>query len=110
MTKRAFSKDFTIKKMLGRGMYGRSFIVEFAYDSQLYAMKTFRKEVLDDKENDNLDVEIHLLSQNMQGRETEAEKLVKEPLPFCLQLEWAINTEDRNFFIVQHCSFGDLFR
>jgi serine/threonine protein kinase len=81
---KAYTRDFIMKKMLGKGMYGRSYLVQNKNDSVIYSMKTFRKEVLDDQAGDNLDVEIHLLSQNMQDHETEEEKLVKEPLFGCL--------------------------
>lgn len=38
--------DFTIKKVIGRGAFGKVFIVEKISDGKIYAMKTIRKDII----------------------------------------------------------------
>jgi len=38
--------DFNIKKMIGRGTFGKVYIVENADDNKLYAMKCIRKDLV----------------------------------------------------------------
>jgi hypothetical protein len=67
-------------------------------------MKTFRKDKLDEKEDDKLDVEIKVMSENEKGKNDQLGKLSG-----CLQFQWIIETKDRMFFFAPHCPFGDLF-
>jgi len=39
-------KDFTIKKVIGRGAFGKVFLVQKISDGKVYAMKTLRKDVI----------------------------------------------------------------
>ena len=39
-------EDFIIKKMIGRGTFGKVYIVEHAQDNKLYAMKCIRKDLV----------------------------------------------------------------
>jgi len=38
--------DFNIKKMIGRGTFGKVYIVEHGEDKKLYAMKCIRKDLV----------------------------------------------------------------
>jgi len=38
--------DFNIKKMIGRGTFGKVYIVEHSEDNKLYAMKCIRKDLV----------------------------------------------------------------
>lgn len=39
-------KDFIIKKVIGRGSFGKVFLVEKKGGSEVYAMKSLRKDVI----------------------------------------------------------------
>jgi len=39
-------EDFQIKKMIGRGTFGKVYIVEHIEDGKLYAMKCIRKDLV----------------------------------------------------------------
>ena len=43
-------KDFTIKSVIGRGSFGKVFLVQKNSDSKVYAMKSLRKDVILDYE------------------------------------------------------------
>jgi len=38
--------DFVIKKVIGRGSFGKVFLVQKKTDGQVYAMKSLRKDVI----------------------------------------------------------------
>lgn len=40
--------DFTIKKVIGRGSFGKVFLVEKKNTNEVYAMKSLRKDVIID--------------------------------------------------------------
>ena len=44
--KEANLKDFTIKKMIGKGTFGKVFLVERNGTGELYAMKCIRKDII----------------------------------------------------------------
>jgi len=59
--KEARLEDFVIKKMIGKGSFGKVFLVENANDQHLYAMKCIRKDVIlehDQLENIRLEKDI----------------------------------------------------
>jgi serine/threonine protein kinase len=39
-------KDFVIKSVIGRGSFGKVFLVQKATDGKIYAMKSLRKDVI----------------------------------------------------------------
>ncbi len=41
-------KDFIIKSVIGRGSFGKVFLVQKASDGKVYAMKSLRKDVIID--------------------------------------------------------------
>lgn len=43
-------KDFTIKSVIGRGSFGKVFLVQKNSDAKVYAMKSLRKDVILDYE------------------------------------------------------------
>ena len=43
-------KDFTIKSVIGRGSFGKVFLVQKIQDGKVYAMKSLRKDVILDYE------------------------------------------------------------
>ena len=54
-------EDFVIKKMIGKGSFGKVFLVENSTDQHLYAMKCIRKDVIlehDQLENIRLEKDI----------------------------------------------------
>lgn len=54
-------EDFVMKKMIGKGSFGKVFLVENVNDKRLYAMKCIRKDVIlehDQLENIRLEKDI----------------------------------------------------
>jgi len=54
-------EDFVMKKMIGKGSFGKVFLVENVHDKRLYAMKCIRKDVIlehDQLENIRLEKDI----------------------------------------------------
>lgn len=57
--------DFNIKKMIGRGTFGKVYIVEHAEDKTLYAMKCIRKDlVIENQQIENINLEKNILHSN----------------------------------------------
>ena len=45
-TQPAALEDFQIRKMIGKGTFGKVFLVEHAATKKLYAMKCIRKDII----------------------------------------------------------------
>jgi serine/threonine protein kinase len=55
-------QDFQIKKMVGKGTFGKVFLVQNIYSAKIYAMKCIRKDVIIDNEQfDNIKLEKDIL-------------------------------------------------
>ena len=46
--KKSELKDFAIKSVIGRGSFGKVFLVQHNADGKVYAMKSLRKDVIID--------------------------------------------------------------
>lgn len=90
------SKDFTIKRKIGKGSYGKVFLVEHRKTGKLFAMKILEK--LHIKESDlieNSKVERIILSQIS--------------YPFVVDLHFSFQTSRRLYLVTEYVSGGDLF-
>jgi len=55
-------QDFVIKRMVGKGTFGKVFLVQNMHTSKIYAMKCIRKDVIIDNEQfDNIKLEKDIL-------------------------------------------------
>jgi serum/glucocorticoid-regulated kinase 2 len=90
-------EDFEIRKMIGKGTFGKVFLVEHNFDKQLYAMKCIRKDIIlenDQMENINLEKEI----------------LNRINHPFLVNMEYVFQNEYRIYFLMKFVKGGELFR
>lgn len=56
--------DFTIKKMIGKGTFGKVFLVEHSTTKKTYAMKVIRKDIiLENEQMENIQLEKDILRQ-----------------------------------------------
>lgn len=55
-------QDFVIKKMVGKGTFGKVYLVQNIHTNKVYAMKCIRKDVIIDNEQfDNIKLEKDIL-------------------------------------------------
>jgi hypothetical protein len=89
--------DFKIIKVLGRGGFGKVYLVEFLKNNELYAMKSLRKDLL--------------IGQD-QIENTLFEKKVLQFIdhPFLCSLEFCFQTIDRIHFILPFMIGGELLQ
>lgn len=90
-------EEFKIKKVLGRGSFGKVCLVEYIHNKETYAMKSLKKDVLLDQD---------------QIENTLLEKTILESLdhPFLVGLVFCFQTEDRIYFIMPFLRGGELFQ
>jgi hypothetical protein len=89
--------DFKVIKVIGRGAFGKVFLVEFLRNQELFAMKSLKKDVLLDQD---------------QIENTLLEKKILESLdhPFLCTLEFCFQTEDKILFVMPFLNGGELFQ
>lgn len=73
-------KDFQIKSVIGKGSFGKVFLVQKVQDGEVYAMKSLRKDVILDYDQ----IESTLL---------EKEILLKADHPFLVGMEYVFQTD-----------------
>ena len=95
--KRTISLEaFHIIKVVGKGSFGKVFLVRHKATRQLYAMKVLKKD--------------HIIKKN-QVEHTKTERSVLSYIhhPYIVGLNMAFQTTDRLFFILDYCAGGELF-
>ena len=81
-------QDFVIKKMIGKGTFGKVFLVENTKDNNIYAMKCIRKDIIIDNEQfDNIKLE--------------KEILFNVDHPFIVNMEYVFQNEFRIYFLMK---------
>ena len=90
-------EDFKIVKMVGKGTFGKVFLVQNSNNQKFYAMKTIRKDVV--LENENID-----------SLKLEKEILYKIRHPFIVSMDYVFQNQFRIFFIMDFVEGGELFR
>lgn len=90
-------EDFKILKVLGRGTFGKVYLVEFKCTKEIFAMKALKKD--------------KLIDQN-QIENTFIEKKILQTLnhPFLVKMVFCFQTEERLFFVINFCRGGELFQ
>jgi len=89
--------DFKIKKMIGKGTFGKVYQVEHSVDGRQYAMKCIRKDVV--LENDH-----------MENITLEKDILFQIDHPFLVNMEFVFQNEFRIYFLMKFVEGGELFR
>lgn len=88
--------DFNIEKLLGKGAFGKVLLVTKKDTGQLYAMKSLRKEQIEER------------NQKAHTR-TEREILGEVNCPFIVQLRFAFQTADKLYMVMDFINGGELF-
>jgi len=89
-------KDFAIKSVIGKGSFGKVFLVQKVQDGKVYAMKSLRKDVIIDYDQ----IESTML---------EKEILLKADHPFLVGMEYVFQTDTKIFFVMKFVRGGELF-
>jgi len=88
--------DFELLKVIGKGTYGKVFLVRKKDTNEFMAMKTLKKSIL---------------SQKNQVEHTRAERniLARIRHPFVVKLHYAFHNQKKLYFILEYCQGGELF-
>eukprot|EP00347_Sterkiella_histriomuscorum_P002281 403368758 len=88
--------DFKIIKVIGRGTFGKVFMVKKKDVSIVYAMKVLKKE--------------QVASRNLRIK-TQAEREILEKIknPFIVDLHYAFQTDEKLYFVMDFLNGGELF-
>ncbi|KAK8806980.1 hypothetical protein WA158_003739 [Blastocystis sp. Blastoise] len=89
-------KDFEILKVIGKGSFGKVFQVRKKDSGKIYAMKVLKKSCIEKKHQ-------------IEHTKTERNILGKVSHPFIVNLNYAFQTRDKLYFILDFCSGGELF-
>lgn len=89
-------ENFIVKGNLGKGSFGRVYLVECKEDNKLYAMKVLNKNKV--KESDCVE-------------NSKVERIILSTLsfPFIVDLFWSFQTSSRLFLVTEYINGGDLF-
>ena len=90
-------EDFILKSRLGKGSFGKVFLVESIHSRKMYAMKVLNKEKI--KENDLIE-------------NSKVERILLSLLsfPFIVELYCSFQTTKRLFLVTEYMQGGDLFK
>eukprot|EP00347_Sterkiella_histriomuscorum_P000036 403377427 len=93
---KAYKSDFQTLKVLGKGGYGKVYLVQRKSDLKFYAMKVIKKERVKNPK---------------QKIRTKTERYILEKFkhPFLMHLKYAFQTKDKLFMIIDYCPGGELF-
>ena len=94
--KKSELKDFNIKSVIGRGSFGKVFLVQKVDDGKVYAMKSLRKDVIIDYDQ----IESTLLEKKI---------LLEADHPFLVGMEYVFQTDQKIFFVMKFVRGGELF-
>lgn len=94
--KQASLEAFSTLKVIGKGSYGKVFLVEHKETKKVYAMKVLKKAAILDE----------------RGKErviTERDIIMQIKHPFIVRLHYSFQTEKKLFFILDFLNGGDLY-
>ena len=90
--------DFELIKVLGKGSFGKVYLVRLLSDGEIFAMKVLKKQ----------DVK-----KRKQVEHTNTERRIMGGLgmdhPFIVTLRYAFQTDDKLFMVTEYCRGGELF-
>lgn len=88
--------DFQIKKVIGRGSFGKVFLVQKKTDGKVFAMKSLRKDVILDYDQ-------------VESTKLEKDILLQANHPFLVGMSYVFMTEQKIFFVMRFVRGGELF-
>ncbi len=88
--------DFQIKKVIGRGSFGKVFLVQKKDTGEAYAMKSLRKDVIIDYDQ-------------VESTKLEKDILLQADHPFLVGMHYVFQTEQKIFFVMRFVRGGELF-
>lgn len=89
-------KDFTLLKVVGKGSFGKVMMVRKKDNRRIYAMKVLRK--------------ANIIKRNQVAHtKTERNVLGRIDHPFIVGLNFAFQTKDKLYFVLDYCAGGELF-
>jgi len=89
--------DFLIRKMIGKGTFGKVFLVQYKDTTQIFAMKCIRKDIIIDNEQ-------------FENIKLEKDILFNIDHPFIVNMEYVFQSEFRIYFLMKFIKGGELFR
>lgn len=90
-------EDFNTKRVIGKGSFGKVFLVEKRDNGELFAMKSLKKDVL-------------LKENQLESTKLEKEILMKKEHPFLVSMEFIFQTESKIYFVMNFVRGGELFK
>lgn len=94
--KEAVLEDFIAKSVIGKGSFGKVFLVQKKGTSKVFAMKSLRKDVIIDYDQ----VESTMLEKQI---------LQKADHPFLVGMEYVFQTDTKLYFVMKFVRGGELF-
>lgn len=88
--------DFKVLKVLGKGSFGKVYLVESNSTGKTYAMKELRKDILIDTDQ-------------IQNTKIEKEIMKNANHPFLVNLEFVFQTSGKIFFVMKFMRGGELY-
>ena len=90
-------EDFELRKLIGKGTFGKVFLVEHKTTGKLYAMKCIRKDIIIENEQ-------------MENIQLEKDILYTIDHPFLVNMEYVFQNDYRIYFLMHFVKGGELFR
>lgn len=90
-------EDFTVKRKIGNGSFGKVFLVECKKDNKIYAMKVLEKTQI--RDSDRIE-------------NSKAERIIfsQVSFPFIVDLHYSFQTKKRLYLVTEYVSGGDLLQ
>lgn len=82
--------------MIGRGSFGKVFLIQKIDDGKVYAMKSLRKDVILDYDQ-------------VESTKLEKDILLQAEHPFLVGMKYVFMTEQKIFFVMRFVRGGELF-
>lgn len=88
--------SFKLLKVIGRGSFGKVYLVQKRSTGEYFAMKTLKKD---------------MILRRQQKQNTQAERLILEKIsnPFIVKLHYAFQTGEKLYFVIDFLNGGELF-
>ena len=97
--------DFIIVKVIGRGSFGKVYLVRKKDDNKYFAMKTLKKDqIIRKNQKENTKGKVHKVTHI-------AERMILEKIshPFIVKLHYAFQTPEKLYFVIDFLNGGELF-
>lgn len=88
--------DFEIVKVVGKGTFGKVFLVQKKDSKEVFAMKSLRKDVIIEYDQ-------------VESTKLEKDILLKADHPFLVGMSYVFQTDQKIFFVMRFVRGGELF-